>query len=304
MKLNKIEKIVIAVLLTAGILTAGIIMFVLPAYQSIAKNNKELTSVQKELDDINTTLLRKDTIDKEIEDVRKEAEKLEGSFYPDLTTYEADEIVQAYMRANEMEVMSLAVSELSTTDIKVTAFSTTEVEYQLKTYSQAASALEETSAAEGEENAETTEINAEYDENGKIISINGTPIAKVEEELKKLFIRANLLTLTQQTQTTAYMEVEIDGTCKYGKYEEFIDYINDLERATYLPEVKFTFTTDEKPEDNPLASADKMNERIEVDEDTILEFTGLKVCMYCVQPMGIDEMETIDAAGEKIVINQ
>ncbi len=304
MKLNKIEKIVIAVLLTAGILTAGIIMFVLPAYQSIAKNNKELTSVQKELDDINTTLLRKDTIDKEIEDVRKEAEKLEGSFYPDLTTYEADEIVQAYMRANEMEVMSLSVSELSTTDIKVTAFSTTEVEYQLKTYSQAASALEETSAAEGEENAETTEITAEYDENGKIISINGTPIAKVEEELRKLFIRANLLTLTQQTQTTAYMEVEIDGTCKYGKYEEFIDYINDLERATYLPEVKFTFTTSEKPEDNPLASADSMNERVDVDEDTILEFTGLTVCMYCVQPMGIDEMETIDVAGEKIVINQ
>ena len=92
MKLNKIEKIVIIVILLGVILVGGGFVFVMPSFEAIGRNSKTLAANLLEKAELEETLSRLDTIDADIDTQKKDALKLEGGFYPDLTTYEASEI--------------------------------------------------------------------------------------------------------------------------------------------------------------------------------------------------------------------
>ena len=66
MKISKQERIAIICFLVAAILGVGIFVFVLPNFNKIDTNNKQLTAVKQEYSDILKQLEHTSTIDDEI----------------------------------------------------------------------------------------------------------------------------------------------------------------------------------------------------------------------------------------------
>ena len=99
MKISKQERILIVVFLVAAIIGVGIFVFILPNFNKISDNNKQLASVNKQYADINKQLEHESTIDNEISQAYEDGKNLADKFFNDLTEYEADEIVPALRKA-------------------------------------------------------------------------------------------------------------------------------------------------------------------------------------------------------------
>ena len=139
MKISKQERIIIICLIVAVILGVGIFMFVLPNFNQIDKNNKQLDSVKLEYANLQTELEREATIDNEIETAYEEGKNLADGFYDDLTSYEADEIMRQFIaRFNgdeeKITINGLDISAFTTQSLSVSVFTETEVTYPLKDF--------------------------------------------------------------------------------------------------------------------------------------------------------------------------
>ena len=140
MKISKQERIAIICFLVAAILGVGIFVFVLPNFNKIDTNNKQLTAVKQEYSDILKHLEHTSTIDDEISKAYEEGKNLADTFYDDLTPYEADEIMRQFIATfNKQEgknvtIDGLSISPFATQALTVSVFRSSEVTYPLKEF--------------------------------------------------------------------------------------------------------------------------------------------------------------------------
>lgn len=135
MKISKQERILIVVFLVAAIIGVGIFVFILPNFNKISDNNKQLASVNKQYADINKQLEHESTIDNEISQAYEDGKNLADKFFNDLTEYEADEIMRKFIaNGKDITIDGLTILPFSTQALSVSVFSPTEVTYPLKDF--------------------------------------------------------------------------------------------------------------------------------------------------------------------------
>lgn len=319
MNLGKIEKTIIAVLVIGAIIGFGIFLFVVPSFQKIEKADKRYDSLLAEQQTIYEKLERENTIDDEIKTAKKESEKLEGSFYPDLTTYEATEATLAYLKACNLDTHSISVSEMETYELMLESYEDVIVEYQLKTYSEDARGIDENALTEGQFKDGNKVYTVTYsgisdiqitDEEGNVIEKSKYTDTMVKVYNKSL-CRAAQANETKQVVGAITLEFEVDGL--YKDYLKFLDYVNDIERASILEDVTIPMTVEineSKDSENlyvdesgaVLTGSEANGGEVVCEDDTMLKDVEVKLTFYCVEPM--EDLATIDAADEKIVVNQ
>ena len=317
MNLSKLEKTVIMVLVIAAVVGLGGWFFAWPAFEGIGKAEKKVASLETERTNIYAALERETTIDQEIEDAKKGALEFEENFYPDLTTYEAVEVTLAHLKDSNLETLSISASPMSTYTLNLQTFTKSDVVYNLKTYAQAARTNEEEVLAEGQ-----------FKDGNKIYTVTVASISDVQitdeegnvveikdytETMKKAHKEMVVKTVVAQgrNQTVGLTNVSFEVKGRYEDYLKFIDYIFDLERATYMANVEIQMTTapekDEDAqyidEDGNIVSGDEVGSDAVVfcNPDTEVE-ASITLMYLSVEQM--EELETLEIAGEKIVVNQ
>ncbi|MGN0577232.1 MAG: hypothetical protein ACI4J4_01295 [Ruminiclostridium sp.] len=319
MNLTKVEKIIIAVLVIGAILAAGIFFFIVPSYQKIEQANKRLNTLKTEQSQLNEKLAREKTIDDEINTAKKEAIELEGCFYPDLTTYEATEIAQAYLKECNLTTHAINVNALSTNVLELDYFQEVVVEYDLKNFSQSARGIDENALVEGEfmDGGKKYTVSYSSVSDIQIMDDAGNVIDKekytdyMTKVYKKTLCKAAVETATTQTVGAVAVSFEVDGL--YKDYLKFLDFVNDLDRATFLngAEIPMTVTIDEDKDSDKkyvdeagqeLTGKEANGGETRCENDTPIKELSVELVFLCVEPM--DELETIDAAGTQVVVNQ
>ena len=135
MKISKQERILIVVFLVAAIVGVGIFVFILPNFNKIGDNNKQLASVKQQYQEILTKLEHESTIDTEISQAYEDGKNLADNFFNDLTEYEADEIMRKFIaKGKDITIDGLSISPFSTEALSVSVFAPTEVTYPLKDF--------------------------------------------------------------------------------------------------------------------------------------------------------------------------
>ena len=319
MNLTKVEKIIIAILVIGAILAAGIFFFIVPSYQKIDKANKRLDALKTEQSQLNEKLARENTIDDEIKTAKNDAVKLEGCFYPDLTTYEATEITQAYLKDCNLETNSLSVTSLSTNVLELDYFTDVVVMYDLKSYSQSARGIDENALLEGQfkDGSKVYTVSCSSIHDIEIMDDEGNVIdpAKYTDYMKKVYQKTlcKVAVESATTQTVGAVSVAFEASCTYKDYLNFLDYINNLERATFINGAEIPMTTTIQNEEDSddlyvneagqlLVGSEANGGEIICKDDTPLTDMAINLVYLCVEPM--DELEKIDAAGVSVVVNQ
>lgn len=135
MKISKQERIVIIVLLVAAILGVGIFMIILPNFNNIDVNNKNLASAKTQLSELQAKLEAGQDIDERIKTAYNEAKNLADTFNEDLTPQRADEIMRMYLaKAKDVKIDGLNITPFGTETLQITTFTPTEVTYPLKDF--------------------------------------------------------------------------------------------------------------------------------------------------------------------------
>lgn len=319
MKLNKIEKIIIAVILLGLILVGGTFLFVMPSFQRIEKESKTLASNIKEKEQLDEKLARLDTIDADIEATKNDALKYEGSFYPDLKSYEASEIAMAYLKESGLETHGIQVTSLSTRPLTLEYFLPRDVEYDLKSYSSAANTeTGDDALVEGEflDNNKKYSISISSVTDVTIVDDSGNIIdpSKYTDTMKKMYTAAvcKYAVANGVSQTVAFTQATYTVKGKYSDYAKFIDHIYSLERATTFERIMYpmTMTIDEDKdsetayvgEDGRLSVGSEANgEMVIVNDDTEVE-EELTIIFMSVEPM--NALKTVQADGTSVVVDQ
>ena len=118
MKISKQERILIVVFLVAAIVGVGIFVFILPNFNKIGDNNKQLASVKQQYQEILTKLEHESTIDTEISQAYEDGKNLADNFFNDLTEYEADEIMRKFIaKGKDITIDGLSISPFSTNTV-------------------------------------------------------------------------------------------------------------------------------------------------------------------------------------------
>ncbi len=309
MNLSKIEKAFIIILVVGGIIAAGIFLFIMPAKDDIDSAKTKLTNIQKEEENLNAELAREQTIDNEIKTAKESAEALEGSFYPDLTTYEATEIVLAHLKKCKLTTLGIKADLITTRELELELYQDEPVVYDLKNYSQSARGTDEDALLEGQfkdgnkvytitaNNA--TEISI-TDEAGNVVepkNYTETMVKAHKEALCKSVVASDT------TQTVSLLKVSLDVTGEYKDYLNFIDYIYNLERATYMNVVEIPMTVDAAEVEglDQLTESSNVDVLVACEDDTVVT-VPVEIMFFGVEQM--EELETIDASGVSIVVNQ
>lgn len=318
MNLTKVEKAIIAILVIGAILGFGIFLFAVPAFNNISKEQRNLDALKAEQARLNEELAREATIDTEITDAKALAEQLEGSFYPDLTTYETSEITMAYLKDLGFDVHGINVSAMGTQAFSLQVYNEVQVYYDLKSYAKNASG----------EIVEVTE--GTFVSGGKTYTIEYTDFTNIVikdadgNEIKQASYTEDMIDVYQQTlcriaastgnsQVVGVSTASVSLNCTYGKYLEFIDYINSLDRATMLTGAVIPMTMEpideEKEEDEDgEGSAPEEDEKTETSpeiictEDTMLKDMEVTIYYFSVEPM--KALDSLDVAGKDVVLNQ
>lgn len=315
MNLTKIEKIIIVILVVGGILAAGIFMFVKPAFDEIGKANNRLDSMKQEETELNEKLARESTIDTEIKDAKKDAETLEGGFYPDLTTYEAVEIALAYLEECDLTIDTIDTSELSTKRLNLEQLVVNPVVYDLKIYSQSARGTDEDALLEGQfkDGNKVYTVSAGSLQDIQITDEDGNVVepGKYSDVMKDAYKEAlvNYAVSSDVSQVVGDTTVSFTVRGEYGNYLKFVDYLFDLDRATYMESVTIPMTTSVSGSSNDLfvdeagniISGDKAEGEVVCEDDTPVE-VECEIHFLSVEQM--EELETIEAGSAEIVVNQ
>lgn len=315
MNLTKIEKIIIVILVVGGILAAGIFMFVKPAFDEIGKANNRLDSMKQEETELNEKLARESTIDTEIKDAKKDAETLEGGFYPDLTTYEAVEIALAYLEECDLTIDTIDTSELSTKRLNLEQLVVNPVVYDLKLYSQSARGTDEDALLEGQfkDGNKVYTVSAGSLQDIQITDEDGNVVepGKYSDVMKDAYKEAlvNYAVSSDVAQVVGDTTVSFTVRGEYGNYLKFVDYLFALDRATYMESVTIPMTTSVSgssgdlfvDEAGNIISGDKAEGEVVCEDDTPVE-VECEIHFLSVEQM--EELETIEAGSAEIVVNQ
>ncbi|MDE7234308.1 MAG: YhcB family protein [Ruminiclostridium sp.] len=319
MNLTNLEKAVIIILVVGGILAAGFFFFDLPAYQGIETANKNLDNMKSQRQQIEEQLAREATIDDEIAEAKKSAETLEGDFYPDLTTYEAVEIVLAYLKDCDMTTDGIAVSPMATGGLSLAYYVPTETIYDLKVYSERARGEDENALLEGEfldgnkryliTAGSLTDVQITDVESGETVE-KSKYTNTMKDAYKEAVCRYAASNGASQTIGATTVSFTVTGT--YENYLKFIDYVFDIERATFMNSVVIPMTHGIEAEEgvnyldemgNIVSSSQAASQNADVayEPDDEIE-QAITFILYSVEPM--EALENIDAAGVTVVVNQ
>ena len=307
MNLSKIEKAFVIILVVGIILVGGFILFIKPAYDTIGRAETRLKGLETERTNLYAELARESTIDDEVKEAKEAAKELEGGFYPDLTTYEAVEIAKAYVDQSGLETLSYSATRLSTYSLGLELFTPTEVVYDLKTYSKAARGVDENALLEGQ-----------FEDGGKIYTVSalgitdvsitdetGTKVEikdytdKMKEAHKQALCQCAVINGNRQVVGLTNVSFEVRG--EYKKYLEFIDYLYDLDRATYMTNIVIPVSGAVVEESADPSVAPTVGGIALLEDDTIVN-GSFNLVLFSVEQM--EELETIDVTGETIVVNQ
>ncbi len=151
MKLSKQERIFIIVFIVAAIIGVGFFLSVLPNFNQIEVNQKNLDTKKKELADKQQQVLRLDTIDADIMAEYEAGKDLADAFYVDLTPVDADEIIRQYIaKGKDITIEGLDISPFTTKTLGISVFTETEVTYPLKDFANTSGKDEEDEAVDFE----------------------------------------------------------------------------------------------------------------------------------------------------------
>lgn len=136
MKLSKQERIATIVILILVILGVGIFVFIKPAIEGLDSTQKNLENKQAEYNADIEKAGRKSDLRTEIEKAYEKGEHLADMFFPELTSYEADEAMRKFLSQCTANVVveSLQVEEPTTAILSPYFSVSQEVVYELKTY--------------------------------------------------------------------------------------------------------------------------------------------------------------------------
>lgn len=320
MRLSKVEKIVVAVILLGLILIGGTFLLVVPSFERIGKETTVLEANLIEKAQLDERLTRLDTIDADITSSKNEAVKLEGGFFPDLTTYEASELAMAFMTSHNLEAHAIAIDKLSTRDLTLEYTIPAEAEYDLKTFSASArdagSEEEGPIAGEFKDGGKTYSISVASATEATIIDSDGNEVApaKYTDTMKKVYKAAICRFVaedeTAQTVAAITASYEVKGTFK--DYMQFIDDMYKNERAIIFDSLTIPMTTNiEEDEDSDTAYINEAGElqigseanskEVKVEDDTEVK-VNVSITFLCVEPM--QSLKTVDADGTAVVVDQ
>lgn len=136
MKLSKQERIGALIILTIVILALGAFLLVKPKIEAIGSARETLETKRTELQSKKTKQQRKAGLREQIEEAYQQGEHLADMFFPELTTYEADDAFRAFIKQCKIPVIveEITVSEPGTDTLSVSFFTPSEVTYALKSY--------------------------------------------------------------------------------------------------------------------------------------------------------------------------
>lgn len=136
MKLSKQERIATIVVLLLVILGVGIFVFIKPAIEGLGSTQKNLDNKQAEYDADVEKQGKKAGLRTEIEKAYSDGEHLADMFFPELTSYEADAAIRAFLAQCDANIVveQLEVEEPTTAMLAPYFNVSEEVVYELKTY--------------------------------------------------------------------------------------------------------------------------------------------------------------------------
>ncbi len=283
MKISKQEQIFIIIFIVAAILGVGFFVFVLPNFNNIEVNNKNLTSAKNQYAELKSKLdTREPVIDSEIDAAYEEGKNLADSFYNDLTTYEADEIMRQFIaKGKDIKIDGLSISPFATSTLSISVFKPTEVTYPLKDFAN-------TVVVQKEENIDYTKL---------------TPRERL------MLLKSATATLLAATQPITVGSIEVSFTAKSDKLEnlhELVDILNEgiydenikdkdgkpQRKATYMRNVEFEMPY--KSSENNAGNGDTSdnnqnaqgNNNNNNNSDVEMEFgMNFTVSFFCIKPV-------------------
>lgn len=136
MKLSKQERIAALIIAIIVILAVGIFVFIKPRFEAIGTTAATLNTKQQEYVTALEKQSTKDGLKTQVMDAYEQGEHLADMFFPELTTYQADQEFRAFLAQCKANVIveSIQVSEPSTTTLGTSFYTQEEVVYDLKTY--------------------------------------------------------------------------------------------------------------------------------------------------------------------------
>ena len=319
MKLSKVEKIVVAVILLGLILVGGTFLLIMPSFERIGTETKTLEANLLEKAELDERLSRLDTIDADITNSKNEAVKLEGGFFPDLTTYEASELAMAFMTSHNLEAHTIALTDITTKDLSLEYTVPVSAEYDLKVFSQSAKATGEVEVlAEGQfkDGGKTYTIVVNSVTSATIVDEEGNEIApaKYTDTMKKVYKAAicRFVNEGDVSQTVAQVNATYEVKGKFSDYMKFIDDMYKNERAITFDSLTIPMTaTIKEDEDSDAAFINEAGElmtgteangkEVLVEDDTVVT-VPVSITFLCVEPM--ESLKTVDANGTTVVVDQ
>ncbi len=136
MKLSKQERIATIVVLLLVILGVGIFVFIMPAIDGLSATQKNLDNKQAEYQTVTEKQARKKGLRTQIEEAYSDGEHMADMFFPELTSYEADEAMRAFLAQCEANIIveDLTVEDPTTGTLSPYFYAPEDVVYDLKTY--------------------------------------------------------------------------------------------------------------------------------------------------------------------------
>ena len=136
MKLSKQERIATIIILILVILGVGIFVFIKPAIDGLSSTQKNLDNKKAEYNAAVEKAARKTGLRNQIEEAYAEGEHLADMFFPELSSYEADEATRKFLAQCKANVIveELSVSEPTTATLSPYFSVSKDVVYELKTY--------------------------------------------------------------------------------------------------------------------------------------------------------------------------
>ncbi|MGN0687513.1 MAG: hypothetical protein ACI4KA_05350 [Oscillospiraceae bacterium] len=140
MKLSKQERIGVLIIAVVLILVLGVIFFVVPKFKEVKSSKLLLDSKKTEYQAALDKAATKDDLRKQIEDAYKAGRNSADMFFEEMTPYELDNEVRAFIKKCQDDGINVAVEELAVGEAGVEALSVSffdeskGAEYDLKSY--------------------------------------------------------------------------------------------------------------------------------------------------------------------------
>lgn len=139
MKLSKQERIGVLIIAVIIILGLGIFFFIVPKFNEMSDAQKKLDSKNKEYQQVIAKADTKDSLKDDIITAYKEGQDLADMFFEEMTTYQADQELRAFLDQCKEKKINVVVESLDVTPpavstLSLSFFEEPEITYNLKTY--------------------------------------------------------------------------------------------------------------------------------------------------------------------------